>query len=71
MPCKLNRAVGLFKPSSRAPELRDPALSHDDPTKGADMGAPTPYKYPRDVTRKGILDLLTRAHVGQRPPANG
>ncbi|OOY15712.1 maleylacetate reductase [Thioclava sp. DLFJ4-1] len=47
--------------------LADFDLRESDLARAADMAVQNPYKNPRDVTRDGILDLLTRAHAGQRP----
>lgn len=42
-------------------------LKESDLAKAADMAVENPYQNPREVTRAGILDLLTRAHAGHRP----
>jgi alcohol dehydrogenase class IV len=47
--------------------LADLGLKDSDLAKAADMAVENPYQNPREVTREGILELLTRAHTGQRP----
>lgn len=69
-----NLGSGLFDfaKSIGAPlALRDLGLSLEDLTKAADMAVQNPYKNPREVTREGVLALLTSAYAGQRPAANG
>ena len=57
-----------FAASIGAPlALSDLGLKQGDLAKAADMAVQNPYKNPREVTREGLLDLLTRAHAGQRP----
>ncbi|MCA0872242.1 maleylacetate reductase [Seohaeicola saemankumensis] len=59
-----------FAKSIGAPlALSDLGLRQADLERAAEMAVQNPYKNPRDVTRDGILDLLTRAHAGQRPGA--
>ncbi|WP_136637739.1 maleylacetate reductase [Pseudooceanicola onchidii] len=47
--------------------LSDLGLRQGDLTRAADMAVENPYENPREVTRDGILALLSRAHSGQRP----
>ena len=57
-----------FASSIGAPlALADLGLKDSDLAKAADMAVENPYQNPREVTREGILELLTRAHTGQRP----
>ncbi len=57
-----------FAASIGAPlALRDLGLSASDLARAADLAVQKPYWNPREVTREGILDLLTRAHAGNRP----
>lgn len=57
-----------FAASIGAPlALSDLGLKEGDLARAADMAVENPYENPREVTRDGILDLLARAHAGQRP----
>lgn len=47
--------------------LKDLGLSRDDLGRVAELAAKNPYSNPTDVTRDGILGLLTRASDGARP----
>lgn len=60
-----------FAASIGAPmALRDLGFGADDIARAAEMATENPYANPRDVTREGILDLLTHAHSGARPAPN-
>ena len=57
-----------FASSIGAPlALRDLGLSEDDLPRVAEMATRNPYANPRDITRDGILHLLTQAYSGTRP----
>lgn len=59
-----------FARSIGAPlSLRDLGLTPKDLAVAAEMAVQNPYRNPREVTRDGILNLLTRAHAGHRPIA--
>jgi alcohol dehydrogenase class IV len=47
--------------------LKDLGVSEADLAHAADLAVEKPYWNPREVTRDGILQLLTRAHAGARP----
>ena len=46
--------------------LADLGLKAADLGRAADMATQNPYANPRQVTREGVIDLLTRAHSGAR-----
>lgn len=46
-------------------------LAKADLAQAAEMAIQNPYKNPRDITRDGILELLTNAHAGLPPNLNG
>jgi alcohol dehydrogenase class IV len=47
--------------------LKDIGLSEKNLEQAADLAVRNPYWNPRAMTRDGIFDLLSRAHVGLRP----
>ena len=47
--------------------LRDLGVTSENLEKAADMAVNNPYWNPREITRSGILSLLSNAHSGTRP----
>ncbi|WP_157017253.1 maleylacetate reductase [Mesorhizobium xinjiangense] len=59
-------AAGMGAPLS----LKHLGLKAEEIERAAEMATQNPYANPREVTRDGILELLTHAHSGKRPTAS-